>query len=71
MNNNLNQIKNTHPNTYMMWKKYVDLKYNAYIQSLKQCDDLIKTINEHDLPDLTKDNLLFLILFSNNINEGV
>lgn len=56
---NLEKIKNTHPNLYNVWKLFLEKRKKRMFKLLAQCDKMVNEIE--DLPDIDPLAMLALI----------
>ena len=69
--NRLHFIKNTHPNLYKMWSTYIDEKMVSLFVLLTDCSNILNKIENENIPDLTNDNMLALLMLLSFNNETV
>ena len=60
----LNEKKVSHPNLIGLWDNYLKYKKKEFLDNLKNCENMIKTIESVD--DLTPVNILSLYILLNN-----
>lgn len=65
----LNNIKNTHPNLYKLWTTYIDEKLESVHKLLIECKNILNKIENKNIPDLSQDNILVLIMLISCNNE--
>ena len=63
--NNLNNYQDSHPCLVRIWREHIKKQRISYLQSLVDCDNMIKKIN--NINDISIDTLLLLrFLYQNN-----
>lgn len=65
----LNDLKNTHPNVSKIWIDYLNRKRNEYLMSLYECDKMFTIISQHNIEDLSNDNITSLQIISEILNN--
>tara|TARA_B110000003_G_C16643886_1_gene531248 strand:- start:1780 stop:2010 length:231 start_codon:yes stop_codon:yes gene_type:complete len=56
---NLERIKETHPNLYNVWKSFLERRKERMFHLLRQCNTMINEMN--DMPDI--DPMVMLMLY--------
>jgi len=67
--NRLSIIKNTHPNLYTLWNTYIDEKIESMLLLLSECRNTLNLIENENVPDLSQENILTLLMFMTCNNE--
>lgn len=67
--NKLNVFEHSHPNLVNIWKSYMNNKKINYIQSMVDCDIMIRRLATTDDISFESIALLSILLENNNLNE--
>ena len=67
--NKLNFIRNTHPNIYKIWSTYINEKLVSMFNLITECNNILNKIENENIPDLTDDNMLSLLILLSFNNE--
>lgn len=67
--NRLSIIKNTHPNLYTLWNTYIDEKIESMLLLLSECRNTLNLIENENVPDLSQENIITLLMFMTCNNE--
>ena len=62
-------IKETHPNIFNLWNKYIDEKIESMLHLLSNCRNTLDMIENENLQDLSQDNILALLMIISFNNE--
>ena len=65
----LNIYEHSHPNLVNIWKSYLNRKKINYIQSLVDCDIMVRRLTTTDDISFQSIALLSILLENNNLNE--
>jgi len=65
----LNIIKDTHPNLYNLWSTYIDEKITSIYTLLTECTNTLNKIENENMPDLTQENIIALLMLISLNNE--
>ena len=58
----LENIKQTHPNIYELWKKILDKKRYSLEKTMIEAKNMIEA--SKNIPDLTKEQIVCMLLFA-------
>lgn len=58
----LESIRETHPNIYELWKNTLQKKVNSLQRTMNEATHMLQ--NAKDIPDLTKEQILCMYLFA-------
>ena len=67
--NRLSIYEHSHPNLVNIWKSYMNGKKINYIQSMVDCDIMIRRLTTTDDISFESIALLSILLENNNLNE--
>jgi len=69
--NKLDNIKETHPNIYNLWKTYFYKKLETLESIILEIEDILYKIENDNLIDLSQDNIISMVLFMSCFNNDV
>jgi len=69
--NKLDNIKESHPNIYNLWKTYLYKKLETLESIIIEIEDILYKIENDNLIDLSQDNIISMVLFMSCFNNDV